>query len=100
MYRFRYLITILLLASLVGISLPAHADISSTHYKILNPTLSPGGTGTSASYKLSATEGEVAHNGGTSTSYKLQLGFFSFPVVTAPVVSSVVGNASGRVDLS
>ncbi len=79
---------------------PVQADVASTHYKILGPTISPGGTGSSASYKLSGTEGEVAHNGGSSASYKLQLGFFSFPVVTAPVLSVQTGNASGRADLS
>lgn len=101
MQRLRSLITYILLVCIVGISVPyARADVSSTHYKILTPTITPGGTGSSASYKLSATQGEIAHNGGTSSSYKLQLGFFSFPVVTPPVLGVAVGNASGRADLS
>ncbi|HVY72771.1 MAG TPA: hypothetical protein VG984_01815 [Candidatus Paceibacterota bacterium] len=81
-------------------SVPAYADVTSTHYRIENPTISPGGTGSSASYKLSGTAGETAHNGGSASSYRLQLGFFSFPVVTAPVLSVQVGNANGRADLS
>lgn len=88
------------LVALMAASSPAFADVTSTHYKILNPTISPGGTGSSASYQLSATQGEVAHNGGSSSSYKLQLGFFSFPVVTVPVVTAQVGNVDQEVELS
>lgn len=93
---------LVLLACLFSIAMPhfVYADVTSTSYRIVNPTISPGGTGASASYSLSATQGELAHDGGSSSSYKLQLGFFSFPVVTAPVLAVEVGNASGRADLS
>lgn len=78
----------------------AGPDINSANYRILSPTIAPGGYSVSASYTLSGTAGETAHGTSTSASYSLNLGFFSFPVVTAPVLSAVVGNASGRVDLS
>lgn len=97
---FFVLYIVLALVAVYTASVPAYADVTSSHYKILNPTISPGGTGSSASYTLSGTAGETAHNGGSSSSYRLQLGFFSFPVVTAPVLSVQVGNASGRADLS
>lgn len=97
---FFVLYIVLVFAAVYAASVPAYADVTSTHYKILDPTISPGGTGSSASYTLSGTAGETAHNGGSSSSYRLQLGFFSFPVVTAPVLSIQVGNANGRADLS
>jgi hypothetical protein len=75
-------------------------DISSAHYKILSPTIAPGGYSTSANYKSYGTAGEVAHGTSTSSHFGVNLGFFSFPFVSVPVLSAQTGNVSGRVDLS
>lgn len=75
-------------------------DIIAPSYKILSPVIAPGGYSTSATYTLSGTAGENAHGTSTSASYSVNLGFFSFPLVTVPVATPVVGTASGRVDLS
>ena len=76
------------------------ADQSSAHFKILEPTLNMGGRGTSASYTLQGTAGEVAHGSSTASSYRLQLGFFSYPVVTTPDLIAQAANTSQTVNLS
>jgi hypothetical protein len=76
------------------------ADQSSAHFRVINSTINFGGSGSSASYKLSGTMGEVAHGSSTSATKHLQLGFFSFPAVSAPVLNAQVGNVSQAVNLS
>lgn len=76
-------------------------NFSSSSYTEVSPTITPGGYGTSGSYRLYGSLGEIAHGTSSSSTYKFNyLGFFSFAVATVPVVSAAVGNASGRVDLS
>jgi hypothetical protein len=71
------------------------ADVSSAHFKVLSPVLgAPGGTGSSTSYTLSGTAGEVAHGSSTSTSFSARLGFFNFPSVSTPQANAVAGSAS------
>ena len=76
-------------------------NFTSPNYQEVSPTITPGGLGTSSSYKLYGSMGEIAHGTSSSASYSFKyLGFFSFAVASKPVVTPTVGNGSGRVDLS
>ena len=75
-------------------------EFNSNHFKEVSPTIAPGGYSSSANFQIYGSVGETAHDAPVSSSFGLNLGFFSYPEASAPSASAVVGNVSQRVDLS
>ncbi|KKW43818.1 MAG: Cellulose 1,4-beta-cellobiosidase-like protein [Parcubacteria group bacterium GW2011_GWB1_57_6] len=68
-------------------------EFTSANYRSLNPVMSAGGYGASASFKLYGEISGTAVGTSSSASFTETAGFFAFPYATTPVVSATVGNA-------
>lgn len=73
-------------------------EFTSTDYRLLDPVVSPGGYGTSASFQLWGSLGEVGPGTSSSASFGGASGFLTFPFVSTPVINATP--SSGSVALS
>ncbi|MEZ0208660.1 MAG: hypothetical protein ACAH17_00580, partial [Candidatus Paceibacterota bacterium] len=73
-------------------------ELTSSSFRITDPTLQPAGYSTSTGFQLWGTLSELAEGFSSSTSFTLGTGFLRFPMVSTPVVTATAG--AGQVALS
>ncbi len=79
-------------ASLFGI---AYAEqFTATNYGVFDSVINSGGYGSSASFTLSGSIGEVGNGTSTSSSFGVNAGFLHFPLASTPVLSITTGDSS------
>ena len=98
--RVRGFVISILCGALLG-AIPASAEeFSATDFRVKDPVITPGGYGSSASYRLFGNISQVALGTSTATGFTVLSGFLGFPSVTLPTVSATAGDASASLSWS